>query len=204
MNQLNLQEYPSLFFEAEGGAKGRPLLLFLHGIGESGTDLEKVKAYGPPKLFPQYGLDRFSLVAPQCPEGRFWDGGLLSSFVEKAIEKVNADVRRIYVTGFSMGGFGAWDLAAEIPERFAAVAIVSGGGNPSHAAIFLSLPVWLFHSAADEAVKVENSDGLFEALRSQNAPVTYTRYRDAAHVATCEQAYTSSILYDWLLQHSSK
>lgn len=202
MNQLNLQEYPSLFFEAKGGAKGRPLLLFLHGIGESGTDLEKVKAYGPPKLFPQYGLDRFSVLAPQCPEGMFWDGGLLSIFVEKAVEQVKADVRRIYVTGFSMGGFGAWDLAAEIPERFAAVAMVSGGGNAMYARKFSSLPVWLFHSAADEAVKVDNTDALFEALRALNAPVTYTRYRDAGHVATCEQAYTSSLLYDWFLQHA--
>jgi len=81
---------------------------------------------------------------------------------------------------------------------------VSGGGNPLHATKFHSLPVWLFHSAADEAVKVENSDSLFEDLRSQNAPITYTRYRDAGHVATCEHAYTSSILYDWLLQHARK
>jgi predicted peptidase len=202
MNQLNLREYPSLFFEAEGGAKGRPLLLFLHGIGERGTDLEKVKAYGPPKLFPQYGLDRFSLLAPQCPEGRFWDGGLLNIFVERVVGQVNADVRRIYLTGFSMGGFGAWELAAEIPERFAAVAIVSGGGNPLHARKFSSLPIWLFHSAADEAIKVENGDTLFESLRAQNAPVNYTRYHDAGHVATCERAYTSSLLYDWLLQQT--
>ena len=202
MSRLNLPEYPSLLLEADGGARGRPLLLFLHGSGERGTDLEKVKVHGPPKLFPQHGLGRFSVLAPQCPEDRNWEGTLLSSFVTKAIELVHPDRRRIYLTGISMGGFGAWELAAQTPERFAAVAIVCGGGDARHAQKFRSLPVWLFHSAADESVKVINGDGLFEALRAQDAPATYTRYRDAGHVATWEQAYASPLLFDWLLQHS--
>jgi len=202
MNQLNLPEYPSLLFEADGGAKGRPLLLFLHGSGERGTNLEKVKAHGPPKLFPQYGLGRYSVLAPQCPEGKIWESNLLSAFTKKAIEQVNPDGKRIYLTGISMGGFGAWELAAETPEQFAAVAIVGGCGDAKHAEKFHALPIWLFHSAADESVKVDNGDGLFEALQAQNAPVTYTRYRDASHVATWEQAYSSSLLFDWLLQHS--
>jgi predicted peptidase len=202
MSQLNLPEYPCLLLEADGGAMGRPLLLFLHGRGECGTNLKTVKTHGPPKLFPQYGLGRYSVLAPQCPAGKTWERNLLSAFVQKAIEQVNPDAKRIYLTGISMGGFGAWELAAGTPQRFAAVVIVCGGGDAKHAEKFHALPIWLFHSAADEIVKVGSSDGLFEALRAQNAPVTYTRYRDASHVATWERAYESSLLFDWLLQHS--
>ena len=103
MSQLYLPEYPSLLLEADGGAKGRPLLLFLHGSGERGTNLEKVKVHGPPKLFPQYGLGRYSVLAPQCPEGKSWERTLLSAFAKRAIEKVNPDGKRIYLTGISMG-----------------------------------------------------------------------------------------------------
>jgi predicted peptidase len=202
MCQLDLPEYPALLLEADGGAKGRPLLIFLHGRGECGTDLNRVKRHGPPKLFPRHGLGRFSVLAPQCPEGRSWEQKLLTAFARKAIELVQPDRKRVYLTGISMGGFGAWALAAAAPRRFAAVAIACGGGEAGHARKFHALPIWLFHSAADERVAVVKGDRLFNALRTQNAPVTYTRYRDANHVATWERAYASSLLFDWLLQHS--
>jgi predicted peptidase len=202
MTQLDLPEYPALLLEAEGGARGRPLLLFLHGRGECGPDLKKVKTHGPPKLFPRFGLDRFSVLAPQCPEGKSWELKLLSAFARKAIEWVKPDRKRIYLTGISMGGFGAWELAAAAPRRFAAVAIVCGGGDAGLAKKFHALPIWLFHSAADERVDVGKGDRLFNALRAQDAPVAYTRYRNAGHIATWERAYGSSLVFDWLLQHS--
>jgi predicted peptidase len=195
--------YPYLIFEASGGTAGRPLLLFLHGSGESGTELERVKVHGPPKLFPRFGLDRFSVVAPQCPDEKVgWDPARLATFLAGVIEQTAADARRIYVTGLSMGGTGALDLAAETPDLFAAATILCGEGHPSKAQRLGRLPLWLFHSAVDGAVEVHHGDGLFDALRAQNAPVTYTRYRDADHVATWERAYGSSLMYDWFLQHA--
>ena len=195
--------YPYLTFEARGGTAGQPLLLFLHGSGESGTDLEKVKINGPPKLFPRFGLDRFSVVAPQCPDEKIgWEPKPLAAFLAEVIDRTGADASRIYVTGLSMGGTGALDLAAEIPDRFAAATILCGEGDASKAQQLGQLPLWLFHSAADGAVLVQYGDRLFDALRARNAPVTYTRYRDADHVQTWERAYGSPLMYDWLLQHA--
>jgi len=194
--------YPYLLFEAKGRTADRPLLLFLHGSGESGTELEKVKTNGPPKLFPRFGLDRFSVVAPQCPDESGWEPARLAALLSDIVERTRADARRIYVTGLSMGGTGALDLAAEIPDRLAAAAILCGEGDPSKARTLGRLPLWLFHSAADATVAVENGDRLFDALRAQNAPVTYTRYSDADHGGTWERGYGSPLLYDWLLQHA--
>jgi predicted peptidase len=194
--------YRYLLFEAKGGTAGQPLLLFLHGSGESGSELEVVKRNGPPKLFPRFGLDRFSVVAPQCPDDSGWRADRLAAFLAEMIEATRADDRRIYVTGLSMGGTGALDLAAEIPDRIAAATILCGEGDPAKAANLVQLPVWLVHSAADGAVTVDHGDRLFDALRAQDAPVTYTRYRDADHGATWERAYESTITYDWLLQHT--
>jgi predicted peptidase len=195
--------YPYLIFRARRGASGQPLLLFLHGSGESGTDLELVKRNGPPKLFPRFGLDRFSVVAPQCPDERLgWDPTRLATFLAEIIEQTRADARRIYVTGLSMGGTGALDLAAEVPDRIAAATILCGEGDPAKAPRLDRLPVWLFHSAADGAVPVTYGDRLFDALRDRNATVTYTRYRDADHGQTWERAYESPFMYDWLLSHA--
>jgi predicted peptidase len=200
---LATRAYASLLFESRGGAADRPLLLFLHGSGECGTDLEKVKVNGPPKLFPRFGLDRFSVLAPQCPnENVGWEPRRLAALLAEAAAETRADPRRFYVTGLSMGGTGALDLAAEIPERLAAAAIVCGEGSPSRAEHLGRLPVWLFHSAADRSVPVQNGDGLFDALRAHDVPVTYTRYADADHGATWERAYGSRLLFDWLLRHA--
>jgi predicted peptidase len=195
--------YPYLIFEARGGTAGQPLLLFLHGSGESGTELEKVKINGPPKLFPRFGLDRFSVVAPQCPDERIgWEPARLARFLAEVVEQTRADARRIYVTGLSMGGTGALDVAAEIPDRFAAATFLCGEGDPAKAPRLGRLPVWIFHSAADGAVPVAFGDRLFDALRAHNVPVTYTRYPDADHGQTWERAYGSALMYDWLLQHA--
>ena len=195
--------YRYLIFEAKGGAAGQPLLLFLHGSGESGAELELVKRNGPPKLFPRFGLDRFSVVAPQCPDEKIgWDPARLATFLAGVVEQTGADARRIYVTGLSMGGTGAFDVAAEIPDRFAAATILCGEGDPAKAHRLERLPVWLFHGAADGAVPVQYGDRLFDALRAHNATVTYTRYRDADHGQTWERAYESTLMYDWFLQHA--
>jgi predicted peptidase len=202
MPELTLPHYPFLVYEAQGGLEGHPLLLFLHGRGECGTNLAQVKTHGPPKLFPHFGLDRFSLLVPQCPEGQRWESPRLREFLASAIEQGRPDASRIYLSGISMGGFGVWDLAAAIPDRITAVAIVCGGGDPSLAASLTRVPVWLFHSAADAIVRVERGDQLFAALSARNAPVTYTRYRDADHAETWARAYGSNLVFDWLLQHT--
>lgn len=113
----------------------------------------------------------------------------------------SVDARQVYLTGISMGGYGAWQLALYAPERFAAVAPICGGGNPLQARRLLGVPVWMFHSAADTAVPVAESDQMFDALAACSAEVTYTRYRTHSHQETWQEAYAHSMLYDWFLRH---
>ena len=185
------------------GSDVRPTIVFLHGRGERGSNLSLVRTYGPPKLArlpTNYGLNNFIILSPQCPKGTPWSAELLSDFVDMALETLPVDRRRVYLTGLSMGAFGAWDLATAHPDKFTAVAILCGGGDPAKAHRLADTPVWLFHSAADQRVRVQNSDSLFDALRKVNAPVSYTRYKSLDHVGTWERVYASKMLYSWFLR----
>ena len=202
-----MKDLPHYRYDAQGVLPGRarkPLILFLHGSGECGDDLARVRVHGPPKLFPAHGLDRFIVVSPQCPEGEFWEEAKLEAFMRAAIEVLPADPQRVYVTGLSMGGVGTWNVGTRCPELFAALAPVCGAGGPGRAEKLVAPErrgIWLFHSAADGAMAVEGSDLLFEALKAVDADVTYTRYGTLDHGQTWERAYGSTLLYDWFLQH---
>ena len=106
-----------------------PLLLFLHGAGERGVDLERVKTHGPPKLIAGGRDFPFIVVSPQCPKDRWWEPVELVSLLDEVSGKYNVDSDRIYVTGLSMGGFGAWRLAFHAPDKIAAIAPICGGGE---------------------------------------------------------------------------
>lgn len=189
----------------EHGAQRYPLLLFLHGSAERGEDLALVRRHGPPKLvrgaFRPLYLDPFIIVSPQCPAGEAWSEEALVAVLDQACTTWRVDVTRVYLTGISMGGYGAWRLALAHPQRFAALAPICGGGNPALARQLEQVPVWIFHSAADRVVSAEESDRMFGALVDCSANVTYTRYRSLSHVETWEAAYSQPMLYEWFLQH---
>ena len=107
-----------------------PLMLFLHGAGESGTNLAKVKIHGPPKLVETNQSFPFILVSPQSP-GRGWDPEALNALLDEMMSRYRVDKERVYLTGLSMGGYGTWTLAAAHPDKFAAIAPICGGGNPA-------------------------------------------------------------------------
>ena len=112
----------------EPSGKAWPLLLFLHGAGESGDDLAKVKLHGPPKLIENKTRDfPCIVVSPQSP-GRGWNADILAGLLDDLAAKYRVDKDRVYLTGLSMGGFGSWSLAAAYPDRFAAIAPICGGG----------------------------------------------------------------------------
>jgi predicted peptidase len=182
-----------------------PLLFFLHGAGERGDDLNLLAAHGPPKWAssaqrPAF-LEPFIVLAPQCPADQTWSAAPLLELLDDVGARWRIDPRRVYLTGISMGGRGAWSLAQEQPQRFAALCPICGGGDPARAVRLRNLPIWMFHSAADQAVPVVESDRMFAALQQCDATVTYTRYRTLDHVQTWERAYAFAGLYEWLLQH---
>lgn len=194
-----------LLFLPDGYAKSKekyPLMLFLHGAGESGSDLMKVKVHGPPKIVETKRDFPFIVVSPQCPEvRRGWDANVLNGLVDEIVEKYRVDKDRIYVTGLSMGGFGTWALSAAYPDRFAAIAPICGGGNPADAPKLKDMPTWVFHGAKDMTVPPQRSEDMVNALKAAgNTQVKYTVYPEAGHDSWTE-TYNNPELYTWLLQH---
>lgn len=199
--KLNYLLYLPEGYAADG--KAWPLMLFLHGAGESGNDVQRVKLHGPPKLVETRKDFPFILVSPQSP-GRGWDPRMLGALLDHVEANYRVDKDRIYVTGLSMGGFGTWTLAAADPGRFAAIAPICGGGNPADAEKLKNLPIWVFHGAKDPVVPASRSEDMVTALESAGAKnVKLTLYPDAGHDAWTE-TYNNAELYEWLLkQHRS-
>jgi predicted peptidase len=177
-----------------------PLLLFLHGSGERGDDLELVKVHGPPKLIAAGHEFPMIVVSPQCPESQRWQAVTLSALLDDVVEKHRVDEDRIYVTGLSMGGFGTWALAAYSPGRFAAIAPICGGAETFWAKEMTNVPVWVFHGDQDEAVPVERTLQMVEALREKGAEPRMTIYPGVEH-DSWTQTYENPELYEWLLEH---
>ena len=176
-----------------------PLMLFLHGAGERGDNLELVKVHGPPKLIAQGKQFPFIVVSPQCPNDRWWEPVELVGLLDELIRKYKVDQDRIYVTGLSMGGFGSWRLAEFIPERLAAIAPICGGGEPYWTKDFAKLPVWAFHGAKDTGVPLERSQAMIDALKKNGGNPKLTIYPEAGHDSWTE-TYNNPELYEWFLQ----
>ncbi len=176
-----------------------PLLLFLHGAGERGDDLEMVKKHGPPKLIEAGQQLPFIVVSPQCPAGRWWEPVELAALLDEIVEKYKVDEDRIYVTGLSMGGFGTWALAAYQPKRFAAIVPICGGGEPFRTRLFSQVPAWVFHGAKDNVVPLERSQVMVDAMKTAGGNVKFTIYPEAGHDSWTE-SYSNPELYEWLLQ----
>ena len=180
-------------------AKKLPLVIFLHGAGERGSDPELLFVHGPFKLIRQGFAPDFICIAPQCPEGAHWNDKteLLKVFIDGAIEKYNADPDRIYITGISMGGFGTWAMLARWSDFFAAAVPVCGGGMPWTADSICPVPVWAFHGALDDVVFPEESMKMVDAVNAAGGNARFTLYPDWAH-DSWEPAYTDDELYRFL------
>jgi predicted peptidase len=180
------------------GEKAWPLLLFLHGAGESGNDLSKVKKHGPPKLVAAGKDLPFIVVSPQSR--RFgWQPQALNALLDDVSKKYRVDADRIYVTGLSMGGMGTWALATSRPERFAAIVPICGRGNPGDAGRLKDLPIRIFQGGKDPVVRLETAQRMYKALKAAGAKdVELKVYPDAGHDSWTE-TYNNPKLYEWLL-----
>lgn len=181
-------------------AKSWPLMLFLHGAGERGDDINRVKIHGPMKLVEQGKQFPFIIVAPQCPKDQWWDLDALGSLLDRIESEYSVDADRIYVTGLSMGGYGTWKLALQYPDRFAAIVPICGGGTRGVANRIKHLPIWVFHGDADEVVSIDESRKMVDALKAVGGNVTFTVYPGVGH-DSWTQTYDNPELYEWLLSH---
>jgi predicted peptidase len=190
-----------LLFLPEGYEKADkpwPLVLFLHGSGESGSDLAKVKIHGPPKIVETKKDFPFILISPQSL-GRGWDPAALNALLDDVEANYRVDKDRVYLTGLSMGGFGTWTLAAFTPNRFAALVPICGGGNPADAPRLKHIPIWVFHGAKDRTVPLARSEAMVNALKEAGGNVKFTVYPEAGH-DSWTAAYNDPNLWTWLAQ----
>lgn len=177
-----------------------PLVLFLHGAGERGNDLNLVKKHGPPKLI-EGGKDfPFLVVSPQCPAETRWAAEDLTALANHIMEIHNVDPDRFYITGLSMGGHGTWTLAGAMADKVAAIAPICARAEREVVEKIKDIPVWVFHGAKDTAVKLANSEEMVQLLKEQGAKPKFTIYPEAAHDSWTE-TYENQELYDWLLSH---
>jgi len=180
-----------------------PVIVFLHGMGERGDNLELVKKHGPPKIVEDKTDFPFVVISPQCPDDRWWRTGDLAAFLDRVLGGLSIDEDRVYLTGLSMGGFGTWQLACEHPEKFAAIAPICGGGEPALARWLKDMPVWAFHGAKDSVVPVERTTQMVEATKKYGGSPKMTIYPEANHDSWTE-TYENPELYSWFLSHSRK
>ena len=173
-----------------------PLMIFLHGAGERGTNIEAVTAHGPPMLIEQGWDYPCVVVSPQCAGGS-WSSFALEAFIDDLLLTYRIDPDRIYVTGLSMGGYATWDLAVRHPEMYAAVVPVCGAGNPSLAYRLRDLPLWAFHGALDPVVPVSGTLDMIEAIRKAGGNPLVTIYPDLGH-DVWTVTYINNGLYNWL------
>ncbi len=175
-----------------------PLVIFLHGAGERGDDLELVKKHGPPKLIAAGKHFPFICVSPQCPRDRGWEPYEIAALLDDLSRRYHVDADRVYLTGLSMGGFGTWQFAAHAPDRLAAIAPICGGGEAIWTRRYAHLPVWAFHGAKDTAVPLERTEVMIEALKKNGGDPKLTVYPDAGHDSWTE-TYDNPQFYEWLL-----
>ncbi len=198
-----------LYLPKDYEAKPRkwPVMLFLHGRGESDGPLSLVKKWGPPRAVGRGDSFPYILVSPQCPRVESWgqpkQQTLLLGLLDHVVKSYKTDPDRVYLTGLSMGGYGSWRLAADHPEKFAAVVPVCGGGKPDDAMKLRSLPIWVFHGTEDRAVPLQRSVEMVDAIKAAGG--TKIRLTTLEHVGhnSWESAFATPELYEWLDRQSS-
>ncbi len=210
-----------LFVPKNYNAKEKyPLILFLHGSGERGSDNQKQVGYFGASVFGDdftQALHPCFLVAPQCPDGDSWaairgtkeDGEaakqpteplrLTLALLESLQKEFSIDANRLYLTGLSMGGYGTWDALSRRPGLFAAAVPICGGGDPATAKKFANTPLWGFHGGADPVVPSARSHHMMIALREAGGEPLFTEYPGVGH-NSWEKAYREPELAEWLFR----
>jgi predicted peptidase len=202
--------------------KTYPLVLFLHGAGERGTNNAAQLKHGVTAILEgarKLGEPCF-LIAPQCPPNGWWAPinrktmqadpagkpvllDALLALTEEMAKTQPIDAKRFYVTGLSMGGYGTWSLLALVPDKIAAAIPICGGGDPAQAAKFKDVPIWAFHGEADPTVPVKNTKDMIAALEQAGGKPKATYYPNVQH-DSWTQTYADPAVIKWLFEQRRK
>lgn len=232
LNLVRADEYEARTFTGADGAKlgyrllipkkydaaqKYPVVLFLHGAGERGTDNAAQLKHGAPLFLKPEVREKYPcfVIAPQCPPEEKWsavkdwkDGEAFASkptapmqlalgAVEAVAKEFSLDPDRLYITGLSMGGYGTWDAISRTPQKWAAAVPICGGGDASRMASAKNVPIWAFHGINDQAVPVERTRELIAALKAAGGAPLYSEYPYVAH-DSWTLAYGEPELLPWL------
>lgn len=193
-------KYPDCYKEGEK----YPVIIFLHGAGSRGNDINILENNPYFNIVNNYSNFPFITVAPQCSNNTWFDMfEQLKKFACKISDENFADKTRIYLMGASMGGYGTWQLAMSIPEVFAAIVPICGGGMYWNAGRLVNLPVWAFHGAKDTVVFKEESIKMVDAVNACGGNAKLTIYPENRHDAWSD-TYNNPEVFDWLLTCTNK
>jgi predicted peptidase len=182
-----------------------PLILFLHGINRRGEDIHLLDEYGLTWMAERKQNFEFIVISPQCPSLSSWpmERDAVITLLDEIMSTHRVDRESIYLTGFSMGGNGAWELAAFAPERFAAVAPIAGWFDVEKAALLGDMPIWTFHGEEDDIVPITGSKKMVDALRAMEKDISFTTFPGLKH-NIMNETYENPDLYKWMLRHKRR
>ena len=182
-------------------SSGWPLILFLHGSEQRGDDPAMLRNLAILSFVDMQGQFPFVAVVPQCPSGQHWSPSVLKQLLDAIEAALPVDRGRVYLTGFSMGGYGTWQTAAALPGIFAAIAPLCGLSDLPDVPRLAGMPTWVFHGARDQNVPLAESLKMVDALRRAGGKPRLTVYPDFPH-DIWSITYRDSRLYLWFLAHS--
>lgn len=194
-----------LLHKPENTKERQPLILFLHGSGEKGTEIEKVKIHGPFKYLKNNKIEAY-VLAPQCPENEYWDEETLFQLILKIKKENNIDSNKIYLTGLSIGAWGAWNLAFAHPDTFAALVPIAGFVDRVpmiENCKIKNIPIRIFHGLLDDVADVNYSITIYKKLQKCNSDIELTIFDDANH-DSWTRVYDNPEIYEWMLKQKKQ
>lgn len=203
--EIKVEKTISYVFDFPQNAKGNvPLIVFLHGSGERGTNLEMVKAHSP-FTYKNLIKEPVAILAPQCPENTWWDTQAVYFLIKEIQQKYKIDASRIYLTGLSMGGWGTLKLAGEHPEMFAAVASVCA---PTDRVMFANIQNYkdmnlkIYHGGMDDVVLPENAFNFWMKVHPINPKAELIIFPNDNH-NSWDSTYSNPSFYEWMLSQKN-
>lgn len=204
--EVKVEKSISYILDLPNDAKGKlPLIVFLHGSGERGANLEMVKAHSP-FTYKNLIKEPVAILAPQCPENTWWDTQAIYFLIKEIVQKYKIDESRIYLTGLSMGGWGTLKLAGEHPEMFAAVAPVCAPTDRVMLANihnYKEMNIKIYHGGMDNVVLPENAFNFWMALHPVNPKAELIVFPNDNH-NSWDSTYSNPEFYQWMLQSVKK